>query len=427
MRRGAQRRVCRPWPQLAWVALAGALATSPASAEEALEIVLAQTSTLAPTVVVATASTASVEPFVAYRWGPFGEHPRCRHDRCEVDVPVAMCRSVSVEATTLLGATVTATRSFCADAPSGRPPSASIGVVRAAGQITATPTVETHGARIIRLWMWVDDRQVDPTEPATIAVDGGCHVVDLVAVDAEGRLGLDHRSLCTGADAPRVWLGSSEGLCPSVGVSHEVCSEVDHPLGFAVISDEGPVPANGCSDPLPAPQGVERRVMRVRDDSGALSYGSIVHCGAPASGAPVLFFADAPRTADATVEQALEVDVQLFGGEAPFNVEAQLGPDHRGRTQPAGATIGQSSAKVRVAEVANGPEQRQLVITIRDARGLQATAEVTVQVAGVTAAPPARGFSSNAQSAGCLVAARPDPMLPALILFAAFGLWRRRR
>ena len=425
-RRQPPRLACRSLTMRFAVLFATFAVATPAAAEDGLEIVFAMSSSAAPAMVTATASAADAEPFLAYRWGPMAQHPRCKGRACAVQVSVASCRKVTLEATTLLGATKTAAETLCVPGPAGRAPKAWADVDRSVSPVTVRARFDAGSDPIVRRWVWLDDTAQPAEMQFSLPEDGGCHSIDVVAVDSAGRLGIDHRDVCLSDEAPVVWLGSSAGTCVTVGDAHQVCSEVDHPLGASMQTD-GDVPADGCVSGGRPTGGLTRRVVRARDDRGVLSVGSVVTCVAPADGAPTLFFADAPAEATASVGAPLEVDVTLFGGEAPFTVDATLAPGDRRTAQRARGEPEAGRMRLVIDEVRNGADVRTLEVRIQDRHGLEITASVQVAVSGNTAQPsmPAAGFQSSS-AAGCS-ATGADPSMTALLLLGLLGLTRRRR
>lgn len=408
--------VCRRGVMAA-ILLAGTLATQVADAEVGLTVGV-EAAGEAPLTAVVTASAASDDAIVSYEWGLLPTENRCRQKSCEIDIPIASCRRVGAEVTTVLGETASDANQLCARGPNGSPPRVEIDVTN----LVATARATRGSSRVVITRMWVDDRPpVDGGEPLTIADDGACHAVDALAVDDEGRVGFERRTVCTGPDAPRAWIGF-DSLCPPLGGTQTICNEIDHPLGLGVkTSTNSEMDVDDCVT-MPAPDMLTRHVLVGEDDNGRRIFAGAFACGAPAGGPPRLFFAEVPEAATpGRTGRSLTVRPSLYGGSPPFDITVRS-PGIL--TTVAGENSSDPRIEIRRLPVVGAEEvvDFPISVSIVDADGLRAEAEGIIQVAGemVVVVPP--GTASSAS--GCTTA--PPPMTPWLCLIA-LGVFVRRR
>jgi hypothetical protein len=399
-----------------------------ALAAATVTIDVAATSTHAPAKITLSANFDGEDPVIAYDWDLLDSAPRCRLGRCELDVPIASCRRVEVRVTTDLGETATATRAVCLGDVEGQPPIARL-VIEDRGEgpviIRARFDARTDPVRVRRFW--IDDRE-EEGDLGELVRDGGCHAVDLLIADERGRIGLDRRRICTGVDAPRVWLGAMPASFVPVADTLTVCGDTDHPAALDLVRTQGNLPIRGC-EAIAVPASVRREVVRVRDTSGIESTASLIFGAAPSRAAPRLFFAELRNAVTVREPAPVEVDVDLFGGEGPFAITATLASLTAKTTDFERVEETTSSLRLRFDPPATGDYSLELAIV--DARGLEARASGLVTVFPAEARPDG-GMNvepSNARSSsvGCTIV---DPPASAMLFFelalVAIAIRRRR-
>jgi hypothetical protein len=218
--------------------------------------------------------------------------------------------------------------------------------------------------------MWIGDREVDLI--ATLPDDGECHVVEMMAADAEGRIGLDQRYICRDPDAPRIALGADPTFCPRPGETLRLCAEVLDPLerGVDPIGGE-PVPLDDCAGMIASPA-LERIVVRGETKNG-ITYGSILACTAPPFGRPNLVFATLPAEVFVVRGESRAAQLQIHGGEPPYQLDGRL----EGSTTIGISRTVDDSTTVELSVPSRG-SWNLLSISVTDARGLMATATASV-------------------------------------------------
>jgi hypothetical protein len=383
------RLACTSSPMAAAFAIAAIVTwVSMEASAQGLQIGVASSSTIAPAHLTLTASASpGADPLVAYDWKSLEFAPRCRTERCAIDFAVAACRFVELEATTSLGEVLTATRTVCVGDARGRPPIASFkiddpGAGFPLGAVAhAVPTTD----RIAIVRRWLDDKELS-ADTVEIPKDGACHALDLLVADRKGRIGIDHRTLCTRSDAPILWIGASPGpFAPSTS-AQQLCSEGVDPRGGALVETAGTVPLNGCAAPMPAPAGVSRQVVRARSGGDPESTASILLATAPSTDPRTLLFARLPDMVFGIQGIELSAVLEIFGGAPPYRVTVSLtktngGAVVAGTADPVNAM---GDTTVRIARPESG--SHRLDVTVTDGRGMEATAS-----AGVTVRLPSGG------------------------------------
>ncbi|MCK6552710.1 hypothetical protein L6R52_43205 [Myxococcota bacterium] len=375
----------------------------------------------APATLVLTASVSTGDAVVAYDWGLLPAAPRCRSAACPLSMPVAACERVDVRATTELGEALTATVAACARDALGAPPRAELVISESDGGFLVEPSWALGDAPVAITRLWIDDGEVlEPARPAGFAVDGGCHAVDLLVVDVDGRFGLDRRRVCGHADAPRAWLGADGAPYAPITDGLAVCLEVDHPLGLAVEVVSGAVTNEGCAPRVAAPPGLERRVAIVRDAAGATSFASLFVAGIAPDAPPTLFFASLPAFASGIAGRPMELSIALVGGQGPFVVEAVVTDAAGGAPTPISARVPSGpTAKVSFTPIGLISSGRvDVVVTDVHGREARATGELAVYPGSVGPEVPG--------AAACTASGGPGGGA-ALVAIALVGLWVRRR
>jgi hypothetical protein len=268
-----------------------ALLGSTASAETKVSIEIGPTPLVAPATVALTASVSSDLPVLSYRWSGLDSAPRCRRVACSFPVNIASCRMVGVEVTAADGSVASDRKPVCVDGAGGTAPVADLTVSDPGGTLPLTVSRSSRqGTSEIR-WsqMFVDDSTVAAAPEVTIPRDGGCHAVDLLVVDAAGRIGIDQETVCTSNQAPTLWLGARPSSWPIQPARPRICAEADDPLGRPLESVHGQT--SSCAASLVSPlDRLERSWSRVRAGS-VDSTASLFVASAPRDEPRVLFFA----------------------------------------------------------------------------------------------------------------------------------------
>lgn len=402
------------------------LLASEAGAEVQVRLVVSPEQALAPATVVLTASTSSSDPIIAYRWTGAGIEPACAQAECSVRLAVASCRRVEVEVTTVFGEPARASVQACASDETGAPPRAEL-VISPEGAVSAVVTPGT--ARIAKQRFWIDAAEV--ASGARLDRAAGCQVIDLLVVDARGRIATDQRQVCR-EDAPRVRLaGAPDPIVPR-GATHRICSAIEHPLGLPVERRAGDVPLDACTRELEAPGQLVRHVLQVRDSAGVESTASLLTFGAPSSGEPLLLFASLSDPRDLHGADVW-LNAEIHGGNPPFSITARLSEGSSGGVLGVVREDGDPRQLSLIwSPVPRGSLDRTAFLEIEDRDGLTATASIAVRIAPQDWVP-GDGGPSQAPSAqdgiGCSTARAPaaDVLASFALLSIVALLFRRRR
>jgi hypothetical protein len=370
--------------------------------------VLLDPAPMAPATLTVTASTPIDEPILAYAWSGISLEPRCRSKSCPVELPIASCRRVEVTVTDRFGEDTTADAQACATEDGFMPPRARI---RIDGS-TARAIAEQGDATVTGVELWIDGAPAEGTE-AVLAE--GCHVIDLLVADAEGRIGVDQRTTCP-TGGPRIWVGASPSFCPPFGQPIRVCTEVDDPTGQGLSPGQGgDLPLDTCIERA-AP--LEPQPMLARGEAGGGAFhGSALGC-VSAPGRPTLVFARIDEAYVLARGKTERITVSVDGGEGPFVVQGEL-RGRGGSTET--ASVSTSFADLSFDLPANA-EITELRVTVSDGRGLVSTASAKVTMSTVpTMPPPSNGISSA--EIGCTQASG----LPVIALVMPFWILMLRR
>jgi hypothetical protein len=397
---------------MAAVFLAGAFATQVAEGEVAVTIGV-DTGPVAPLAATVTASASSDEPIIAYDWGLLPSATRCRQRTCELEIPIASCRNVHVEATTTLGERGVAEEQVCAGDDEGQPPRVRI-AVRDGAQLEVEPVAMFGSDRVALVRLWVDDREpVDDGKGMIVPVDA-------LVVDTVGRVGFDSRTLCTGKDAPIAWFGY-DAICPTLGATQTICNEVTSEVSARVsTSSISDFDVNTCVT-KPAPTELVRELLVSEDHAGRRTYAGAFRCGAPADGPLRLLFAALPDGESGVSGASLTVRLLLYGGRPPFDITASMDGafvrvEDESTAQP----------RLRISSLplvpADETHEYELRMSIADANGLTASAVTTVTVRGQLVVGP----GPVAESGAACTTASPAAMSPWLCVIA-LGVFARRR
>jgi MYXO-CTERM domain-containing protein len=342
---------------------------------------------------------------------------------------VASCRRIAVEVTTVLGDTAGSTSTLCVPDEEGSPPGVGLRVDDTPGEPVRVGLEIAQGSdSIVGKRLWIDDQELDGSSTVALERDEGCHAVDAMVYDAQGRIGLAQKTICTGVDGPRLWLGADPGACLPLGERFSLCAEAHHPLGLTMEVSAGNVPMDDCEQDEAVPNSFGRRLMRVTDAAGIEATASVFVCGAPKTGAPRLLFAALPDAVQGKQGISVQIPALISGGEPPFHYSATLRSNLRGRTTPVEVQAGSDprAPVIRVEQPAEGTGQLEL--TVSDAAGLSASAKAVLTVGP---SPPANGYSSADSSSGCsTVEGAPSGGGSMWLMFLAVGLHyaaRRRR
>lgn len=407
------------------VVILGLCVAQTGRAELGVALSPAQTATLAPARLVVTASVSGDDPIIEYAWQGLDAWPRCQGPRCDLVLALAACRRIFVQVTGLSGEVATAEAQVCLGDAEGAPPRAQMDLQPVGGGLRVRRGSTEGGAQIISSRLFVDQAEVQ--EPfAFIDPDAGCHALDLIVIDAQGRTGEDRRTFCFEPGAPEVYFGASPEAV-TAEPEQRLCARYRHPLGLSMTQVLGPpVPDQGCADPSAPPSRWTREVIAVQDAADSVSVASLVTVRAPDQGPPTLPWLarpDAPLNFDQTLE------LTVFGGQGPFVVKAELFDD---------------AGRVAI-EVEPGPAPRQvrlrlparplivvpqtLHLEVEDARGLSTELQVPVVPvspqldAGVSV--DGGGPVPQASLAACTNAPMTGAA-PLLLLVWGLGLRRRR-
>lgn len=428
----------RQWPRAACtgvrvlVPLLGIIAAaSPGQAQVDVAIAVSDTVADAPVTLTLTASVAGFDPVIAYRWTGLDAAPRCARSRCELHLPVASCRRVGLEVTTLLGETATATTSICANDQGEAPPSIDVRATVDGARLTFDAIAHRGVAEIVSRRVWIDElMQVELR--GQVELTDGCHAIDGLVIDAMGRVGFDRQIVCVGKDVPEVWLGATPGACPTIGQRHRLCAEAEHPLGAAVQRVDGDAPIGDCGGDVVAPTDLRRMLVRGRDDNDIESFGSVFACTAPDRGPARLVFAGLPDEIVGRVFGPLAAELSIYGGAPPFEVRATFTKNGR-LLGTSNETTLQPKLTISLTGLAVVEGEHSLAIQVTDERGLTARVQTLVHLepggnSGVDGGVPARGYNSSADGAAACTAATPDSgeLVFFCVLFG-FALRRRRR
>jgi MYXO-CTERM domain-containing protein len=296
-----------------------ALLGTTASAETQVSIEIGPMPLVAPATVALTASVSSDNPVLSYRWSGLDVAPRCRRMACSLPVNIASCRMVSVEVTALDGSIATDRKPVCVDGAGGHPPVAELTISDPGG--TAPLSIATSSRagsdQIRRSALFVDDSTVTAPSGGSIPRDGGCHAVDLVVVDAAGRIGIDQENVCTSNQAPALWLGAHPSPVPIQPAHPVICAEAEDPLGRSLEGLHGQTSSCGAS--LQALDRLTRTWSRVRAGS-VESTASLFVANAPPDEPRALFFAFFP-TSVIDVQTSGRIDADpILTGKPPYTI-----------------------------------------------------------------------------------------------------------
>jgi hypothetical protein len=371
-------------------------AEAPAAAKPNVSILLSSENAVAPAKITATATISGSGTILSYDWGALETWPRCRGPHCQIDVAVASCQQLQVEVTTALAETVTATRTLCVNDEHGEaPPIALLNVVTTGSQFTVGRSWIDGTSRVETFKFWLDDTDISSEKFANIPVDGGCHAIDLFVADSKGRVGFDHREVCTKEDAPTAWLGAMPSACPPIGSRIQLCSEASSPLAMTVVESSGAIPLGACTMPAEAPTALTRSTIRVADARGVMSTASLFTCGAPTSGPHRLLIASLPDLPELPTGADLKTTLQVFGAVEPLQVVATLS-DGNDQLTNIDATMGSTTSVWNLSAVhltVMGKYRLDAVVT--DSRRLTAHASAAFDVGPHSAADGGSGHDSG--------------------------------
>jgi hypothetical protein len=392
-----------------------------------LEIVVTSTSSVVPAHLVLTASASSAgDPIVAYDWTTLDVSPRCRTAHCAIDIAIASCRRVEIQATTVLGDTLTATKSVCIGDDKGRPPNASFTM---RDPLTAVTNMTAATDRIAIVRRWLDDRSI-AADPVSIPNDGACHALDLLVSDAKGRIALDRRSICTSTAAPILWMGAAPSPFVVAGQKMKLCAEGVDPLGGTLEKTSGDVPLDGCTPDSDPPSSIVRDTLRARRGRGVESTASIFVALAPAQNPRTLLFADLPFMPNAVAGDEVMTELDVVGGLPPYTIAVTVTPPS-GRALAGSADPVDAAGKTQVHVPAQEAGMIMVDVVVRDARGLAASAQTTVNALPKSGSPD--GGSSPPPSngkVGCggtlIVRDARAPIVELVLVLSAMIVARRR-
>lgn len=417
-RRHSSSLGCRAPSVMAFL-LAGTMLSRVAFAQVDLELVVSASVAEAPVLLTVTAETPLEEPILAYRWSGLGVAPRCKAKDCTLDLPVAGCRRVAVTVTDRFGEETTQSRQICALEEGARPPQASI-EVEGGEPMIATAGVRAGTATVTITRLWVDDALAEG-ETAEIPADGACHVIDLMAADAEGRIGVDQRVVCAGREASSIWVGAMPGFCVRPGETFTVCSEVDAAFGVEVSPVSGDaIPPGACAE-LPAPVGLERYVVR-GDTEEARLHGSLLGCTAPDKGRPVLMFARIGDDYSARTGGTGRFPIFIDGGQPPFTVTGILRRESAAVSETVSSPDGDLELLIPIPATF---DFTTLEVRVTDSRNQHASA--TASIDELEPPPAAADPQFASEGVASCTTARGEDLLLSLLLPFTLLLWSRRR
>lgn len=410
---------CRAPSVMAFL-LASALLSRAASAQVELDLVVSASVAEAPVTLTVTAETPLEEPILAYSWSGLGVAPRCKAKDCTLDLPVASCRRVEVTVTDRFGEETSRSRQVCALEEGARPPEASI-ELEGSDPVVVTAGVKAGTATITVIQLFVDDILVDGIQ-AEIPRDG-CHVVDLMVADAEGRIGVDQRVVCDRRDEASIWVGATPSFCVRSDEPFTVCSEADAPFGEEVSPISGDeIPLGECVE-LPRPEGLTRYVVRGDTDEARI-HGAIFGCTAPDKGRPVLMFARIGSLYSARKGETGQFTVFIDGGQPPFSVTGVLRDDSTSERE----TVSSEDRVVGLPiPISLSADDSTLEVTVTDSRDQRASATATIELMNPSmSSPPPNGVSQDA-GFSCAASRGEGAIFTLLLPLAALLLRRRRR
>jgi hypothetical protein len=407
--------------RMALAAIVCVLASGTAWAELEVTIAVDPERPIAPTPIALTASVASADPIVSYRWFGLDSEPQCRQERCDLSVSIASCRRVAVEVTTIFGERATGERWVCADGAGGSPPRAVLRVEERADTFLVAPSVTIGSDPTVLRRFWIDTNEVTGEPTAAVPKGGGCHAIDFWVMDSKGRVGMDRRTICGDDDAPLMRITAMPEVCPPKPMRLSLCGNVEHPLGLTVERASGDVPIDGCSDEIEPPAATERQTVRIRDARGVESVASILTCSAPSGGDPVLFHAALSGPTRVLESAELRLDLSLYGGNAPFEVKGTLASAAGGAPQVAENMGDDLHPTLSIRAVSPGVGPRLFEAEVTDRFGFKVRSSAVIEVRSKDDEP------SNTPSAalgGCSTTRRSGTleMLGAMAL-----LWLVRR
>lgn len=402
------------------------LLSAVAQAELDVQLLVSSTGTVAPASLVATASISGDDPVIEYDWQGLGDWPPCTGPRCEIEMPLAACRRVSVQVTGLSGAISSADTQLCISDGNGAPPQARLQLQALSTGLRVRPTGVPRDAPIVASYFYVDAEQVDEAA-ADLNGDSGCHAVDFIVVDAEGRTGQDRRTLCLSMTGPQISLGA-QPLELTNSSTQSLCTALDHPLGLdvgVVASDF--VSTDGCADPDLTPSVLRRVVLTAEDSAGVRAHASLMLVRVPDQGPPTLAWLSRPN--ELSFDQVDGLDI--VGGQSPFVVEAEVYSESGATQLVVGVTPqAERQVKLRIPPAPLIAAGYRIRATVTDARGVGTTLDmpVTREQIGLDAGVGRDGSlpaAVQSDSAACtsLGGEGAAPLLLPLLL-AAF---RRRR
>jgi len=367
---------CRP-PMMALVITLGLGLSAPAQAELAVQLVWSPTATTAPAQLVLTASVSGDDPALEYAWQGLDGWPPCAGPRCDLAMPLASCRRVGLQVTGLSGALASAEAQVCADDEAGSPPQAHMELQMLSTGLRVRRGSTPGGAEILASHLFVDEVQVH--EPfAFLESDEGCHAVDLIVVDALGRIGQDRRQACFSEVAPRVRLGAQPAVVTQEQLQR-VCAELQHPLGLSISQVAGPqLSEDDCALAAPAPQVLSRPIMRVQDERDVSSTGSLWVVRAPESGPATLPWL-VPATGPWQFGRVIAVDI--LGGLPPYELQAEVGIAGLRWPVPAEPTEQAGRWLLQMPNPAVSDVDFVITATVQDARALGTYLEAPILAA----------------------------------------------
>lgn len=383
-----------------------------------LTIALDSETIVAPAMVTLTASAAVEQEILSYRWIGLPNAPRCQEAQCTIDIAVSSCTSIAVEAVNTLGETLKATRSLCAsDGEGGLPPHFELTIE--SGRMRAALSGGNDPVAVQRAWVDGVEDLDDPSE-LTFEPSGGCHALDVFAADTAGRIAIAQRTICFDDDPPELWVGGKPSAFAAVGDQFQPCVEKASPLGLPLMRTAGELELGGCSAERDAPRSIEHAFISAKDTRGIESTASAFFAATPASGKPVLFFADAQAEVPAKQFEELRFPVEVYGGSGPFTVSGLSG-------LVVAEDLG-DRVTLQLDRVPFAVGSMAVSLTLRDGRGLEASVHTTLNVSGkpIVNDPGNNALQSTGAACRCVNIERSSAWTFAL-LFAGLALALRRR